>query len=743
MAGKISGITVAIEADTTGLAKSLKDVTNESIQLSKDLKTVNQLLKLDPSNADLIAEKQKILAKSIETTKEKLEALKAAQEDVKRQYENGEISTEQYLAYQKEVVETENRLQGLEEQLNDTGEAATKSEKNFDGLKNVLGTVAKAAAATIAAMATAAGAATKALVDMTVAGAAYADEILTESTVTGIATDKLQEYKYAAELVDVSTETLTKSMAKNIKSMASAAKGTGDTAAAYKKLGVEVTNSDGSLRDSEEVYWELIDALGNVENETERDAMAMQILGKSAQDLNPLIEAGADRMKELGEQAHDAGYVLSDETLNAFGEFDDQLQYLKVGAEAAKNALGTALLPTLTSLATDGVSLLNEFSSGLVAANGDVGKMADVFGELIPKIVDKISAYIPDIMNIAETIISSLATGLLNNLPLIVQSATDIVLNLADGLITALPQIVDVALQAIEILAFGLVDAFPTMIPQLVQVVMDIVDTLIAHVDMLIDAALQIIIALADGIIQSLPVLIEKAPVIIDRLVSAIVNNLPKILQTGATLIFELVKGILQSLPQIAGAAGEVVMSLISGVINLGANVFSAAVDIMNQFKNGLMSMIKNAAQWGKDLITNFIGGIKSKASALKDSITNVANTIKSKIGFSEPESGPLSNFHTYAPDMMELFAKGIKENAGLITSAFDSALTGIGTTAATDGMNRTAARPSAGIGNMSISVNVNQISNDYDVRRLAMRIGEELNSITASNTLLVGGAIS
>ncbi|MDY4231808.1 MAG: hypothetical protein SOX74_06985 [Candidatus Faecousia sp.] len=123
---------------------------------------------------------------------------------------------------------------------------------------------------------------------------------------------------YAAELVDVPTETLTKSMAKQIKSMKAVQDGTKLSVEAYDKLGVSVMNAGGSLRDSDTVYWEVIDALGKIENETERDALAMQILGKSAQELNPLIEQGAERIQELGDQAREAGYVLSDEMLNAY-----------------------------------------------------------------------------------------------------------------------------------------------------------------------------------------------------------------------------------------------------------------------------------------------------------------------------------------------------------------------------------------------------------------------------------------
>ena len=150
------------------------------------------------------------------------------------------------------------------------------------------------------------------------------------------------------------------------------------------------------MRDSDTVYWEVIEALGNVENETERAALAMTILGKSAQEMNPLIEAGAGRMQELSEQAQAAGYVLGDDLLNAYGALDDQIQYLMVGTTAAKNALGTVLLPALTDLATEGVSLLGEFTNGIAGANGDIGKMADVVGEVLPKALNVVMLYVND-----------------------------------------------------------------------------------------------------------------------------------------------------------------------------------------------------------------------------------------------------------------------------------------------------------------------------------------------------------
>ena len=175
--------------------------------------------------------------------------------------------------------------------------------------------------------------------------------------------------------------------------MKSASDGSSSYVEAYERLGVAVTDANGNMRDSDTVYWELIDSLGKVQNETERDALAMTLLGKSAQELNPLIEAGAGRMQKLGDQARAAGYVISDEMLAAYSALDDNIQYLKVNAEGAKNALGTVLLPVLTELSGTGVELLGEFTKGIVDANGDIGKMSDVISAVLPKALDAVMEY--------------------------------------------------------------------------------------------------------------------------------------------------------------------------------------------------------------------------------------------------------------------------------------------------------------------------------------------------------------
>ena len=186
--------------------------------------------------------------------------------------------------------------------------------------------------------------------DVAQAGAAYADDILTMSTVTGLSTDALQEYQYMADLVDVSVETITGSITKLTRNMLQAKDGTGEQAEAFAALGIQITNADGSLRDVQEVWDEVITALGQMSNETERVAYAMVLMGESAQDLNPLIEAGADKINALRQEAHEAGAVLDEDMLATLGEMQDAFDRLSQQTDAFERILAGTLAPTITDI---------------------------------------------------------------------------------------------------------------------------------------------------------------------------------------------------------------------------------------------------------------------------------------------------------------------------------------------------------------------------------------------------------
>ena len=135
MASRIQGITVEIGGDTTKLQTALKGVNSSIKSTQQQLKDVNSLLKLDPGNTELLAQKQKLLSEAVGETKEKLAALKTAAEQANTALENGEISQSQYDALQREIIETEQNLRSLETQANQSATALQKIGATGEKLK--------------------------------------------------------------------------------------------------------------------------------------------------------------------------------------------------------------------------------------------------------------------------------------------------------------------------------------------------------------------------------------------------------------------------------------------------------------------------------------------------------------------------------------------------------------------------------------------------------------------------------
>lgn len=392
--------------------------------------------------------------------------------------------------------------------LDDVGDSSEKAEKKVDGLASKL---AGGIAAGLAALGTAAAGAVASLAKMSSETATYADEMNTLSTVTGISTDDLQAYAYAADLVDVSLDTITGTMTKTIKSIKSAQSGTGASAEAFAALGVAVTDSEGNLRDVEDVYWDAIDALGKMEEGTERDALAMDIFGKSAQDLNPLIKQGSKGMKALAKEAEDAGVIMSSDALDSAQDFKDSLDKLKGGAAAAKNALGTVLMPQLQSLAGEGSSLLARFTNGILQANGDWSMISKTIADTVTGIATFIVGELPKFMQLGIDIVTSLLSALVTAFPSLIQGLTELFPTLLEGAVQLLMAMVD----ALPFIVAALAEALPDIITV-------IVETLIENLPVLLEGAIQLFMALVQAIPEICSRLAEKLPEIIDTFIETL-----------------------------------------------------------------------------------------------------------------------------------------------------------------------------------------------------------------------------
>ena len=133
--------------------------------------------------------------------------------------------------------------------------------------------------------------------------------------------------------------------------------------------------------------------------------------------------------------------------------------------------------------------------------------------------------------------------------------------------------------------------------------------------------------------------------------------------------VYSKIKEVTDSVKNIVGEAFKAVYDSVSEKLQ---SVFDKVKEIWDGIKEKITEVVKNAADWGKDLITNFVGGIKDNIPNLADAVTGVADNIRERLHFSEPDKGPLSDFSTYAPDMMATFARGIRDNENLVTDQID-----------------------------------------------------------------------
>jgi hypothetical protein len=348
-------------------------------EIGSEMKLVTAEFADNATGTEALTKKQEVLQKQLAEQAKKAEAAEAA---LKKMREAGIEPTDP--AYQKMQTNLNNTKADMiktQKEIDNTSDSLKKSKVNWESVGDTVGKVGKAFGTALAALGTAALGAASALAGMTVSAAAYADEILTTSANTHIAADDLQKYQYALNFIDGDINTLTKTMKKNTQIMDDARNGNKEYAAAYDKLGVSVTDANGELRNGQDVYWDVIDALGEIENTTERDALAMTLLGKSGTELNTIIDAGSEAFKAYGDEAEAMGVVMSGEALNALGAFDDKLQTLKASLGGLKNSAALIALPFLADLAAEGIPILADFSKGIQNANGDMNKMSGVIGK--------------------------------------------------------------------------------------------------------------------------------------------------------------------------------------------------------------------------------------------------------------------------------------------------------------------------------------------------------------------------
>lgn len=367
-------------------ATKAQEAANEKFQKAKDV--------LDEGS-----DEYKRLAKGVETATKKTQGWQVSLNNAEAELNN---LNNKFDENKQKIADSGKEMGNLGDVVNGlTSKLGIQLPDSMKSSMNAMGSLdaqSLALAGGFAAVAAAIVKVEKAMISMTKESAAFADNIITLSMQTGQSTQQLQEFAYASELIDVSVDTLQGSLTKLTNNMQDTMNGTGNAKASFDELGVSVTNAvDGSMRSANDVFYETIDALGQVKNETERDAMAMDIFGRSAQDLNPLIIQGSKTLKAYADEAHNVGYVLDDEALSALGAVDDAYQRLQKTQEGVKNQLAVEFAPYLeefygdvTTMVKDGGKAIKD--SGIVDA---FGMLLETVGDILNPMSDLSNNRVP------------------------------------------------------------------------------------------------------------------------------------------------------------------------------------------------------------------------------------------------------------------------------------------------------------------------------------------------------------
>ena len=414
MAGsRIKGITIEIDGNTSKLEKALESTNKDLKTTQANLRDVNKLLQLDPGNVDLLKQKQKLLNDAVNGVNDRLAKEKEALKQLKAADQSPEV-TQQMEALQRQIADDEAYLKRLEQQAKDFGSVAKQQFQQAGKKVSEFGDKLSGAGQKLTPLSAGAAAIGGGMVKLGLNAISAGDELKTMSEQTGLSTDQLQKYQYAAELVDVSLEDVTGALKKMKPKMT-------DNNATFQKLGVEVRNADGTLRDVNDVFLDAAAALGSITNETERDQVAMELFGKSADSLAGIIDDGGAALQQYGEQAEELGMILDEDTINALADTDDTIQQLKsnvmatfaqVGANVAE-VLGPALeklgefLTSITERLRELTPEQTEMILKIVGIVAAVAPLLIIIGKVVSgvgSIISLVGAAIPVITTLATTI---------------------------------------------------------------------------------------------------------------------------------------------------------------------------------------------------------------------------------------------------------------------------------------------------------------------------------------------------
>jgi trimeric autotransporter adhesin len=364
--------------------------------------------------------------------------------------------------------------------------------------------------------------------------------------------------------------------------------------------------------------------------------------------------------------------------LTAVGEILPQLLSLVVNCVTSViSALGQLLPQVVVAI----VNVIPQLITGILEC---VASVVSALGQAMPQIISAILGMIPQVItgliesiplliNAALQLVSGLALGILEALPVLLETMPQVINSMVTGLISALPQILQAAAMVILALVDGIVQNLPSIVQSAIDIIYSLVGTLTnaTNLFLILDAVLTIMWKIYEGISSNLPYIIEAALSIITSLASGLLQFLPQLIKAILQIMLAVAAAIISAIPSILESTAKIIWNLLSYLKN------DAGPRLVNTIKNfpekikGIFTNLKNSAKtWGSDFMNAFINSIASKVSSLVSTVSGMAKKIRSYLHFSRPDEGPLRDYETWMPDMVEGLASSLKKRSSVLTDA-------------------------------------------------------------------------
>ena len=454
--------------------------------------------------------------------------------------------------------------------------------KSLDTAKKAAGTVAKVGVAAFAAVGTAAVGAGVKLVKETANVASYGDNIDKMSQKMGISAKAYQEWDAVMQHSGTSINALKPSM----KTMANQAQ---QGAEEFQKLGI--SQEEVKTLSQEDLFGRVIEGLQNMEEGTERTAIASKLLGRGATELGALLNTSAEDTQKMKDRVNELGGVMTNEAVKAAAAYQDQLQDMQTAIQGVKRNLLSGMMPAITTV----MAGITELASG----NVDLG--LEQISQGIEKVAQQVTKIMPKVIKTIVTILPQIGKALIQNINAVVPYIPEMIKTLVDAAANLLPDLTEIAIQIVKQLSLAIVDALPVLVEALPEIIKALANGIVDMINALPDILTMmesVIDTVCDTLIDLIPTLVEAALMVMEKVIEYMMNpeNTIKLVEMAAKLIIAVAGGLLAAVPNLLAGIGKIITSCINNI--LSTNWGKLGQDMINSITGALQNASGKLMEW-------------------------------------------------------------------------------------------------------------------------------------------------